>query len=448
MNKRRDLQVFHSLSTDVFENLALEEALLSRIERGREILFLYENAPAVVIGRFQNPWQECRTGLARREGVPVCRRISGGGTVVHGPGNLNFSVICAEKNPRKEDNLKKILQAASGLGLPLETNSHCDILLPRGPGTLAKVSGSAFRQTARGSLHHGTLLVNANLGQLKRLLHQPRRRMETRSVASVPSEVANLSSLMPGLSVAAVKKALTERWLADAGKEDYRAVEISAEWAGDDVVFQEALTRLSSREWIWEKTPAFREWFFGLPALPVAPELAECLKTAEVPETAASSEAVEFPETAAPSEAVECPQTATLSEAAEPPEMFGAGCSGCGGRPGPPAGCGLQIQVKGGKIAGLQLASSRSSRGACQGEHESAKRPGTGEGLPENHPLQKCKGLSYHGPDLMNAAGAVGAYAGWLKVLGARIDGDAPGHAGPADPVFTQPALIPPALTQ
>ena len=78
---------YMSTSSDAAENLAVEETLLSSVSPGEEILFLCVNEPTVVIGRFQNPWRECRTGLARRDGVPLRRRVSGGGTVVHGPGD-------------------------------------------------------------------------------------------------------------------------------------------------------------------------------------------------------------------------------------------------------------------------------------------------------------------------------------------------------------------------
>ena len=105
--------VLRSLSKCVYTNLAYEEYLLKNFrlafeislvflaflivlitirkvrvhfrshESGKPSLFLWQNNPAVVIGRFQNPWLECDMMELRRNNVSLARRISGGGTVYH-----------------------------------------------------------------------------------------------------------------------------------------------------------------------------------------------------------------------------------------------------------------------------------------------------------------------------------------------------------------------------
>ncbi|MCK5736492.1 MAG: hypothetical protein KAH21_08440, partial [Spirochaetaceae bacterium] len=207
--------VLYSLSRDSAVNLAIEESLLSMVQTGQKFLFLYENNSAVIFGRFQNPWKECRTGLVRRSETVFRRRISGGGTVVHGPGNLNFSIISGSSTPDKEGNLKGVIRALSGIGVEIEMNDRFDLLirkLPEPGGGVFKVSGSAFRQTSRGSIHHATLLVNANLENLGIFLRPLKRIIETRSVASVPSPVANLGEISSGLTVMDVVGALSEEW--------------------------------------------------------------------------------------------------------------------------------------------------------------------------------------------------------------------------------------------
>lgn len=257
--KISDTAVYFSTSGNCAANLAMEEFLLTSVGPGGEILFLYENDPAVVIGRFQNPWRECRTGLARREGIGVYRRISGGGTVVHGPGNLNIAMISGTPRPDKEANLDRVIRALIPLGLNVVRNERHDLLLH--PGSF-KVSGSAFRQTSNSSMHHATLLVNADLKTLKTLLKQSPRDMDAKGVLSQPSPVANLSSSRNRLDIHSVVRALSVEWGEPEGPARLNPLEFSRVDA-----FSSSQARLESTEWTWEKTPRFSERFKTLPGL-------------------------------------------------------------------------------------------------------------------------------------------------------------------------------------
>ena len=259
-------QFFFSSSRNSELNLAMEEFFLNAVEPRQEILFFYENDPAVITGRFQNPWKECRTGLARRTGTVVRRRISGGGTVVHGPGNLNWSVISGRRSPDKEKNLDRVIAALKALDFSARRNERHDLLLKTGGGW-RKIAGSAFRQTSRGSLHHATLLVNADLDFLGRLLQVPRRNIISRSVESTPSSVANLSQLDPLVTVGNVARAITGIWSPGGGSPHRLNPGDAAGRHG----FDESRRRLSSDEWTWGRTPRFTERFDGLPGLGVLP---------------------------------------------------------------------------------------------------------------------------------------------------------------------------------
>ena len=91
--------VNHSL--DPTFNLALEEYFLGRIEPGHPgYAILWQNSPAIVVGRFQNTRQEVNADFVRELGISVVRRMTGGGAVYHDAGTLNYpSIIWTRKEP-------------------------------------------------------------------------------------------------------------------------------------------------------------------------------------------------------------------------------------------------------------------------------------------------------------------------------------------------------------
>ena len=90
--QKQDLRMewIQNTSVDPAFNLALEEVLLNEISAERpDLAVLWQNRPAVVVGRFQNTYGEINALSAERHGVDVVRRMTGGGAVYHDAGTLN-----------------------------------------------------------------------------------------------------------------------------------------------------------------------------------------------------------------------------------------------------------------------------------------------------------------------------------------------------------------------
>lgn len=269
-------QVYISHSRDPLVNLSIEHRLLQISHPDSLVLLLYANRPCVVFGRNQNPWLEANLeALAESRGrgdghghggassphagLDLVRRRSGGGTVFHDEGNVNFSVICPPAIFSRTRHAEMVVRALHRLGRPnTRVNGRHDIVMdvPAEPESRTfKVSGSAFKLTRLRSLHHGTCLLRSpNLAGISGLLRSPAEPfVQARGVDSVRSPVANLD-LDPDAFRDAVVDAFREMYAVDR-------LDVSYE-VGDEVLQQVDGIRagrdeLASRDWVYGQTPRF-----------------------------------------------------------------------------------------------------------------------------------------------------------------------------------------------
>ena len=201
----QELLVFDQQTYDPHYNIALEKYLLEQVAPGQCILYLWQNKNTVVIGRNQNAWAECRTGLLEQEGGILARRLSGGGAVFHDLGNLNFTFLLRDEDYDVDRQLSVIQEALAGLGIRAEKSGRNDLLAEG-----RKFSGNAFFHSQGHAYHHGTLLVNADQDKLQRYLTPPKAKLESKGIQSVRSRVVNLCELAPGLTCDALRLHMRE----------------------------------------------------------------------------------------------------------------------------------------------------------------------------------------------------------------------------------------------
>lgn len=183
----------HLPGTDPYLNLAAEEYFLKNFEE--DFFMLWRSQPTVVVGKHQNALAEINHEFVRTHQIPVARRLSGGGTVFHDLGNLNFTFI---RNLEKiqELNFKvftfPIMKALKTFGIEVYTTGRNDLQIDG-----KKISGNAEHVHRNRVLHHGTLLYNSHLHALKGALKVDLSKFEDKAVQSNRSEVTNIAPYLP-----------------------------------------------------------------------------------------------------------------------------------------------------------------------------------------------------------------------------------------------------------
>ncbi len=197
--------ILDSPSTEPSFNIAAEEYLLK--ETDGDYTLIYVNDPCIIIGKHQNAYAEINLPYILENGIPVVRRISGGGTVWHDPGNVNFSFILNGKEGRLvnfREYAMPVLTYLQKLNIPAEFGIRNEILVEG-----RKISGNAEHVYRKRVLHHGTLLFSSDLHALRAALLTEPGKYEDRAVQSVPGDVTNIIDFLePDTDVAAFRKGL------------------------------------------------------------------------------------------------------------------------------------------------------------------------------------------------------------------------------------------------
>jgi lipoate-protein ligase A len=230
-------------NTNPWRNIATETYLTDTVADGEVIFYLWQNYRTVVIGRNQNAFKECKTEELKRDGGYLARRLSGGGSVYHDLGNLNFTFIAKEADYDVNRQLSVIARALKKFNLNAEQSGRNDLTVDE-----RKFSGNAFYKTRGRCCHHGTILVDVDMPNLSRYLNVSAEKLKAHSVASVKSRVVNLKELNAAIDIPGLKLALT-----GAFEEAYAKPEVLAEDALDTARINELTEKFASDEWRFGK---------------------------------------------------------------------------------------------------------------------------------------------------------------------------------------------------
>ncbi|MBL9139986.1 MAG: lipoate--protein ligase family protein [Verrucomicrobiales bacterium] len=204
------------------ENLACDEALLDWVDTHAEscggtegVLRFYESPELfVVVGYGNKVESEVNVSACADAGVPVLRRVSGGGTVVLGPGCLAYAIALPTHVALELESVtgtnrwimerqRRAMQAVTAREVRVQ--GHTDLTVDG-----LKFSGNSQRRRARSVLFHGTLLLSFDLSVISRCLRFPSMEPDYRAGRAHAAFVTNLA-----LAGATVKSALAAEWGAE-----------------------------------------------------------------------------------------------------------------------------------------------------------------------------------------------------------------------------------------
>jgi lipoate-protein ligase A len=183
------------------ENITFDEVLLSLAEKhgaGEYLRFWESSRIFVVMGLTGREDIDVNPMNTRQDNIPVLRRSSGGGTVLQGPGCLNYTLVLSKQKHPELNDLHQSYEWISARIIEALRQAGCEAYfrpmsdLATGPGE-KKFSGNAQRRRKHYILHHGTILYKFDLSLVSRYLNMPqdipeyrKHRPHTDFVTNVP----------------------------------------------------------------------------------------------------------------------------------------------------------------------------------------------------------------------------------------------------------------------
>ena len=226
--------------------LAYEEALLEHLEHQaslsnsftEQLLCFWEPQDYfVVLGYANRASTEVNLDFCRARGIPVHRRVSGGGTVLQGPGCLNYALLlriddqgptrsitstnhyCMERN-------RQILSEVTGQEVKID--GHTDLAIGG-----VKFSGNAQRRRRHYLIFHGCVLLDMDISKIQEALPMPSQQPGYRAGRTHSDFLTNL-----GVPPKDVAQAFIAGWQAESEygplpKENARIL-VETKYARDD----------------------------------------------------------------------------------------------------------------------------------------------------------------------------------------------------------------------
>lgn len=235
-------------------NHAIDEVLTRRVglgERQPTLRFWDRLEPEIVIGRFQSVRNEVDEMAAKRFGVPITRRMTGGGAMyVEVPNIITYSIYAP---PDLVDGLSFVesyaflddwvIRSLRSLGIDAWYEPINDITSSGG-----KIGGAAQARRFGAVLHHVTMSYDMNSDRMLKVLRIGKEKLSDKGIASAAKRVGPLR-LQTQMPRRAIVDRMIEEFATSYGLEE-------------DVVSEEEMA--AANELTREKY-ATNEWTYAIP---------------------------------------------------------------------------------------------------------------------------------------------------------------------------------------
>lgn len=202
---KHGMKIMERVTAKTVDQIELDDELLKQAEQSEhDGVMRFWEAPdyAVVMGRSGKAEMEVQPELVAAERIPVLQRSSGGGTVVQGPGCLNYVLVLPKRMASELDDVvgsyrwisERVLAALAKLGVDAVFEPISDLALRF---NRKKFSGNAQRRSRQYILHHGTILYDFDLSLISRYLAMPEKVPPYRQGRSHEQFVTNIE-IEPG----------------------------------------------------------------------------------------------------------------------------------------------------------------------------------------------------------------------------------------------------------
>ncbi len=240
---------------DAFTSMAIDEALLklNAEDKSPNTIRFWRWFPSTVsIGCFQSLEREVDLEVAKKYGVDVVRRITGGGAVFHDyDGELTYGVVCKQGDV-PDDIIESyrlicggLVRGLERLGLQAEFKPVNDVQVNE-----KKISGSAQTRRWGSVLQHGTILISPDVRLMFELLKVSPEKISDKFIASVYERVTTVERELGRKPTFDDVRAAMVDGFADALDADFVEGELAQEELG---LAEQIELKYASKEWLRER---------------------------------------------------------------------------------------------------------------------------------------------------------------------------------------------------